>query len=187
MPSEYYNNLIQRVIDESETDTWEKAVCEWEIVDCEEDEECSSTCICGKERIRYLYKIRNFKTGNILYPIGSSCIKKFGRDDFDEEIAVLEGMFKLYKAIRNREKIELTSKYFSRKLLAALSDAGAFPNNKYNHYDGDEDYEFLLDMFNKRDKSGITYAQQRKINGIIAYSIKPYLMRSLKFKKQGRY
>lgn len=182
MSSSYYNNLIRKVIDASEANTWEDAVREWVIVDCEEDEECSSACICGKESIRFLYTIRNYKTGRVLYPIGSSCIRKFERDDLDEEITILEGKFRLYRAIRNGEKIELTSKFFSKKLLAALNDDGAFPGNQYNHFDGYEDYEFLLDMFNKRDKSRITDAQQRKINGIIAFSIKPYLSRTLKFK-----
>lgn len=184
MSSAYYNNLIRRVIEASESDTWEDAVYEWMIFDCEEDEECTSACLCGKESIRYLYTIRNHKTGQMLYPIGSSCIRKFERDELDEEIAIHEGMFKLYKAIRNREKIELSSKYFTKRLLATLNDAGAFPGNQYNHYDGNEDYQFLLDMFNKRDKSKITDAQHRKINGIIAYSIKPYLARTLKYKDE---
>ena len=52
MSSSYYNNLIRKVIDASEANTWEDAVREWEIFDCEEDEDCSSACICGKESIR---------------------------------------------------------------------------------------------------------------------------------------
>lgn len=184
MTSSYYNNLIRKVIDASEADEWEDAVQEWMIFDCEEDENVSSSCICGKESIRYLFTIRNYKTCRMLYPIGSSCIRKFERDDLDDEIAIHEEMFRLYKAIRNREKIELTSKFFSKKLLAALNEYGAFPGNEYNHFDGYEDYQFLLDMFNKRDKSRISDAQHRKINAIIAYSIKPYLARTLKYKEE---
>lgn len=187
MPSAYYNNLIRRVLDASEADNWEEAIHEWMIFDCEEDETRSSACICGKEKIRFLYTIRNYRTGQMLYPIGSSCIRKFERDDLEEEIAIREGMFKLYRAIRNREKIELSSQFFSKRLMAALNEDGAFPGNQYNHYDGDEDYHFLLDMFNKRDKSRITEAQRRKINGIIAFSIKPYLASTLKFKEEQGY
>lgn len=182
MASAYYNNLIRCVLDASRSDYWETAVYEWEIVDYEEDEACESACICGKQGIRYLYTIRNTETGKQLYPIGSSCIKKFDREDMDEEIAVLEGMFKLYRAIRNKERIELSSKYFSRGLLRALYEEGAFQNNQYNRFDGWNDFEFMTDMFNKRDKAAITAAQHKKISGIIAYSIKPFLEQKLRNK-----
>lgn len=182
MASAYYNNLIRCVLDASHSDYWETAVYEWEIVDYEEDESCESACICGKQGIRYLYTIRNKETGKQLYPIGSSCIKKFEREDMDEEIAVLEGMFKLYRAIRNREMIDLSSKYFSRRLLRALYDEGAFQNNRYNGFDGWNDCEFMTKMFSKRDKAAITEAQNRKIRGIIAFSIKPFLEQKLRHK-----
>ena len=90
-------------------------------------------------------------------------------------------MHKLYKAIINSEIIDLSSKYFSRKLLYALFDKGAF-DSAYNGFSGHRDYKFMLDMFNKRNKSQITSSQQKKINAIIAFSIKPYLKKNLKFK-----
>lgn len=182
MGSQYYNSLIAAVIDASRSKHWEEAVTEWDIVDWEEDENCESSCICGKESIRYLYTIRNRETGIILYPIGSSCIKKFGRSDFVEKISIYEGMFKLYRAVRNNDMIELTSEYFSRKLLLQLYNDGAFAPTQYNHYNGVFDYRFMRDMFNKRDKSNITDAQRRKIRAIIGFSIKPYLQRNLKYK-----
>ena len=89
MKSAYYSNLLKTVLDSSESDTWEEAVREWDICDCEEDKHCSSFCICGKEHLKYLYTIRNRKTRRILYPIGSSCIKKFERDDMEETIKIL--------------------------------------------------------------------------------------------------
>lgn len=42
MASSYYQNLIKRVLEASTTDNWEIAVREWDIVDCEEDEEHAS-------------------------------------------------------------------------------------------------------------------------------------------------
>ena len=72
--SVYFNKLIQTVIELSESDSWEDAVTEWLIEDCEEDEMCKGTCICGKEKLRYLFTIRNTYNQNILFPIGSSCI-----------------------------------------------------------------------------------------------------------------
>ena len=183
MKSPYYRNLIQTVLDASESDIWEEAVQEWDIYDCEEDKYCSSFCICGKEHLKYLYTIRNRRTGRILYPIGSSCIKKFERDDMEETIKIQEGMFKLYHAIQDGERIELTTRFFSKKILYYLYQQGAFQPSKYNHYNEKEDYQFLLDMFNKRNKSEITEPQQRKIRGLIAYSIKPFLQRNLKYKE----
>ena len=49
MASSYYQNLIKRVLEASTTDNWEIAVREWDIVDCEEDEEHASEC--GKRQI----------------------------------------------------------------------------------------------------------------------------------------
>ena len=51
MESTYVKNLICKVINKSESDNWDDAVMEWEIIDCEEDESCSEMCICGKENI----------------------------------------------------------------------------------------------------------------------------------------
>lgn len=176
MGSAYYDNLIKNVIDNSTGKTWNDAVKEWEIYDCEEDESACSSCICGKESIRYLYTIKNIVNSNLLYPIGSSCIKKFERDDFKEEISVRESMFKLLHAIKENEYISLTSDLFSRKVLKALLEQGAFKASQYNGFDGENDYQFLLDMFNKRNKDSITGAQHRKIRAILVSSIKPYLI-----------
>lgn len=187
MSSKYYENLIRKVIENSSSNTWEEAVKEWEIVYCIEDEECVSQCVCGKENIKYLYLIHNTITDKQLFPIGSTCINKFNREDFNEEIKIKEGLFKLMHAIVNDEKIEMNAKYFSKKILYALYENGAFSDNQYNKFNAYNDYQFLLDMFNKKDKYSITNKQHKKINGLIAYSIKPYLIRTLKVikKQQG--
>jgi hypothetical protein len=185
MASAYVNNLIKRVLDASFGNTWEEAVLEWEIIDCEEDESCTSVCVCGKENIRYLYTIHNRETGCRIFPVGSSCIQKFQREDLSERVAVLEEMFRLYNAIRHGERIELSSEFFSRKLLYALYEDGAFSPSAYNDYNEYNDYKFLLDMFNKRVKSDITLRQRSKIRGLIAYSIRPYLVAHLKRKERS--
>ena len=177
--SAYYRNLIQRVIDNSESDIWESAVFEWEIFDWEEDETLESSCICGKENLRYLFTIRNTLNGNILYPIGSSCIKKFERADLDEEAAVKEQLFKLLHAIENNRFLTLSSEFFSRKLLRHLYEIGAFKPTQYNNYNPEEDYQFMLDMFNKRSR---TMKQEKKVTAIILNSIKPFLYEMLQNK-----
>ena len=181
----YYENLIKRVIELSVDDIWEGAVQEWEIVDCEIDESMSQACVCGKDRLKYLFTIRNFKNGNILYPIGSTCINKFGRADLDYEISVYEDMFKLMRAVENREYIELTSQYFSKNLLRYLYENGVFKASAYNHYNTRNDLDFLLEMFHKRNKDSIYEVQQKKINAIIATCIIPFLRSKIKV-RQGK-
>lgn len=57
MKNNYVENLILTVINSSEATTWEDAVPEQEIADCEEDSSRTSRCVCGKENIKYLYRI----------------------------------------------------------------------------------------------------------------------------------
>ena len=59
-----------------------------------------------------------------------------------------------------------------------VSYEGAF-HTPYNQYDGEEDYEFMLKMFNKRDKSTISVKQDKKIKAILLNSIKPFLQKTL--------
>ena len=180
--NQYYENLIKRVIDLSESNVWDRAVQEWEIFDCEIDDAMTESCVCGKEHLRYLFTIRNTENGNELYPIGSTCINKFERDDLNYEVSVYEDMFRLIRAVENNEYIELTSEYFSRKLLGYLLDNDAFEPNKYNDYDGENDYNFMLQMFNKRNKDEIYDSRRRKINAIIANSILPFIRNRIKLR-----
>lgn len=177
MSSSYSENLIQEVIDNSESSFWDSAVLEWDIDDVIEDEDNDSSCICGKENIRYLFTIKNVQNGNALFPIGSSCIKKFNRADLNEITSINETLFKLFHAVKENEFISLNSNYFSRKLLKYLFEEGAFKPNKYNKYNGEIDYTFMLDMFNKRKEP--SDRQKSKIRAIIVASIRPFLEEQL--------
>lgn len=178
--SSYRKNLIDTIIKNSSSSIWSFAVREWDIVDVEEDETVSSKCICGKENIKYLYTIRNRKTNVTLYPIGSSCIQKFDRDDMNDFTTTIEKLYKLLHAYDNRERITLNSTFFSRKLIKYLYDDGVFTPDKYNGNNPENDYMFMLDMFNKGSRGTITSGQQSKINGIICFKIIPYLKRRLR-------
>lgn len=180
--NQYYENLIKKVIELSESDAWEQAVQEWKIIDCEIDTSLSESCVCGKERLKYLFTIKNVSNSNELYPIGSTCINKFERDDLNYEISVYEDMFKLIHAVENGEYIELNSKYFSKKLIGYLYDNDAFKPNKYNNYDAENDYLFMLEMFKKRNKDEIYGSRQRKINAIIATYVVPFVRGRIKQK-----
>ena len=146
---------------------------EWEIVGWEEDLTQESSCVCGHQQLRYLYTIENGVNGNVLFPIGSVCIRQFGRQDLDEEVAVLERLFRLLHAVEERRFISLKTGLFTRKLLLYLFEHGAFEPNEYNGFDGRNDYEFMVDMFNQRNDP--TDPQQRKINAVIRWSILTYL------------
>ena len=175
----YQYNLIEKVLENSESDNWLDAVKEWKIIKCETDFDCSGICICGKERIKYLFTIQNSINDRLLEPIGSTCIKKFERSDLVEETQLIEAIFKLYDAFKKNQYIALDKGLFTRKLLKWLYNQGAFIPKGYDSYDDKRDYEFMLKMFNKRNKNEITQPQQRKINFIIINSIKPYLAKTL--------
>lgn len=177
--SRYKETLIRDVLEHSESQIWESAVQEWNILDVEEDEHLEQSCICGKEHLRYLFTISNDLNGNSLYPIGSSCIKKFNREDLNEEISAKEDLFKLLHAVEDNQFLTLSSEFFSRKLLKYLLDIGAFKATKWNNMNPEDDYQFMLDMFNKRNR---TESQEKKAIAIILNSIKPFLQNYLKDK-----
>ncbi|WP_212603873.1 hypothetical protein [Entomospira culicis] len=158
---------------------------EWGIYNCEEDESLTESCVCGKENLRYLYTIINRITNYQLHPIGSVCIKKFKRGDLNAEIAINEQLFKILKAVENKEYISLDSKYFSKKLLRYFYDNDVFQKNSYNNGDAYNDYIFLLNIFNKRNKDNITANQHKKINALILNNIKPYLKQKLSIRKKS--
>lgn len=186
MPSTF-EQLERVVLENFYSKNWTSAVLEWEITDTDEDESCESNCVCGKENIRYLYTIENTITKKTLFPIGSSCIKKFNRNDLNEQTSITEKLFKLYHAVGNNQFLSLSTDLFSRKLLQYLYKERAFylENGKN---DEDENYEFLLQMFNKKDKNSITSGQRRKITAILLNNIKPFVQKRLASKvKQSPY
>jgi len=179
MVSNNHYRLIDQVMANSQDKTsWEIAVSEWEIVDHEEDIEMESQCVCGHEHLRYLFTIENTENGNVLFPIGSSCIKKFERKDLNTQTTVLEKLYQLHHAIEDGEYIVLDSQFFSKNLIKYLYEHDVFLPNQYNQNDSENDYRFLLKMFNKRYKEDITENQSRKIKALIM-TIRAYLVVNL--------
>lgn len=170
--AEMKNKLMERVLEKSEAKTWDEAVLEWEIWDYKEDDEAVNECACGQEGLKCLFTIKNTKNGNILFPIGSTCIKKFGRKELDRDILFKQKLFKLLKAIKEGEEIEISSKYFSRRMLEYFFKSGVFPPNDYNGHNGYYDYRFLLNIFNGKS---VTANQEKKVRALIYYNIKPFL------------
>lgn len=179
--SKYYDNLIQRVIDNSTSNNWNEAVLEWDVIDCIEDNRCLSSCICGKEEIKYLFTIKNRINRKTLFPIGSSCIRKFQVEELNDEVRIWEQEYNLLHAIERNEFITLKGGLFSRKLLKRLYDENVFKPSSYNNNVPYNDYKFLLDMFNKKE---ITEKQEKRCKAIIINVIKPYMKEKLKIKNK---
>lgn len=99
-------------------------------------------------------------------------------DDCEEDLrdatSLIESQFKLLHAVEEGRYLSLSSELFSRKLLRWLYEEGAF-DTEYNDYDGEDDYEFMLKMFNKRDKDSISLKQDKKIKALLLNAIKPFL------------
>lgn len=186
MSESNFKNLANAILTNSdEKHQFLKAALEWSVTDCEEDDTNSAKCICGKENLRYLFTIINDKNGNQLFPIGSTCIKKFKRNDLDEITSINIALFKLLHAVSTNAFISLDTELFTRKLIYHLYKKGAF-NTSYNNFDGAADYDFFLKMFNKRDKRSISQKQDGKIKAILLNSIKPFIIKLLKEKTNNK-
>lgn len=168
--------LTKILLDASVSNVWEDAVEEWRVAGCYDNCNCSKTCLCGHEGIRYEYTIENSINGNQLSPIGSQCILKFGNAELKNEVQMWDEAIKLLEALRREgadSLKDLDSKYFSRRLFAFLYEKGAFPENKYNDYDGTNDRDFMVKMFNKRNEP--TEKQKSKIYMVLQTGIFPWL------------
>lgn len=78
--------LIQIIIENSESKNFQEAKQEWRVIDCEEGHD---NCICGKKNIVNLFTIKNHLNNKILFPIGSDCVKKFEEDTLNEDLNTL--------------------------------------------------------------------------------------------------
>lgn len=165
----YTENFLLPVIYSSESNTWKSVAREWEIIGYKRVEE--DTCICGKEKIKDVYTIRNRLNGNELYPIGSRCINKFESEEMNEDIHAYEkafnkisnGISKLKKSVKKGESIKFTSRLFSEELINYLNKKEIL---------SDSDCQFLLDMRGRRSRNS---EQQERINKIIEDFIVPYI------------
>lgn len=154
-------NLPREVVALSCADDFESARYEWDLVDRDIDPDCLQSCVCGKEGLRYLFTIRNRETGAKLYPIGSSCIELFGRQDLDQQVSVARQMYAVLAEYRESGTLALNGGAISRAVLKKLYEEGCFDPNSYNDGNPDVDYQFLVKMFNRRNK--LSEGQRRKV------------------------
>lgn len=175
MSTANFPTLVRAVVSVSVANDWASAKSEWDVIAVEEDPAGDGVCVCGQMGLRSLYTIRNRTSGAELFPIGSHCVNQFGVRELDRSVSLLGDLLRLRRAIRSGEQITLTSAYFSRALLEELYEAGAFPGNQWNDNDGESDYLFLLDMFNKRDKDAISSPRKKKIWALLHHTVIPFI------------
>ncbi|MFF1540672.1 hypothetical protein ACFVWL_11380 [Microbacterium sp. NPDC058269] len=168
--------LRSAVIAASDADTWKKALLEWDVTSVEEHPTSDGVCVCGQIGLLWMYTITNEVNGAELYPIGSSCVEHFGRTDLNRRVDVLHKLAFVQAAANAGKTVEMTTEFFSRAALKFLLEEGAFTPDSYNHGDGANDYEFLLKMFGKRDKTTITSKQRYKIRKLVSDKIIPFIL-----------
>jgi hypothetical protein len=175
-----FDALVSAVIAASVANTWSTAVGEWEVVQLEEDLTGHGVCVCGQNNLVKLFTIRNAKNGSTLYPIGSTCVNQFGRAELNRQVDLLSGLLTLRAAVRERRQIILTSDFFSRAMLEYFFFEGVFTSDQWNFGDGERDYDFLLKMFNKRNKEDISRAQNAKIYMLLTRKVLPFVEADLR-------
>lgn len=174
MAAHSFETLKKVIEDHSVAAHFHDAVHEWAVVAVEEHPESKGECLCGQQNLLYMYTIFNSKKQETLSYIGSQCVHHFKRQELDMQVSVFSQLLALKRAIEDGKKITLTSDYFSKALLGWLFAEGAFDSER-NGYNGEEDYAFFLQMFNKRKKEDISDARNRKIWAMMNFQVKPFI------------
>ncbi|MFJ6419198.1 hypothetical protein [Paeniglutamicibacter sp. NPDC091659] len=171
MTTGYFKALQEAVVASSVSKNWGTAVLEWTVVDLEEDPAGQGMCVCHHPNLVEMFTIENVYNGNQLYPIGNVCVRKFGRQDLTSEANLFSQIHNLRSAINAGE--DTFPKHFSRALLKYLNDEGVFTPDQWDHDGG---YEFLVKMFNKRNKDEINSRRWWKIHKLLEKKIFPFIL-----------
>lgn len=89
MTKKKFDILKQLVLDRSESEVWDTAKDEWDVIGYENNVEVKGVCVCTQDDLRHQYTIRNRITRKELYPIGSVCITHFGSSSMTEQMKTL--------------------------------------------------------------------------------------------------
>ena len=81
--------LQEIILRNSVAKTIEEAVREWTELG-EYQEHVSIDCLCGKENLTHYFSIVNVKNGNMLDPIGSSCILHFADTELVDKMKIYQ-------------------------------------------------------------------------------------------------
>jgi hypothetical protein len=136
--SEY--KLTTELLKLSQSQKWDEAKLEWDLVDIERVEE-PEECLCGHYPILEICLIKNNKT-NSESRVGNCCVKKFN----NKSDKIFRSVAKIRKDIEksvNAETLELAIK---------------------NRWIGDKEYKFYMDILRKRNLSDKQLAWKKSIN-----------------------
>jgi hypothetical protein len=164
LPPSLKNAILEKSIEKNNI---EKAIDEWfvDVGYCVDLGSPIGNCICS-HKIRYEFKIVNRYNGHKLSPIGSECIEKFGSNSMnvwadiaklynsDQFKEVNKGRIPYNKGVGYSDNMikQLTLQIFSSPLMnKAIIDY--LYENKYLD---DQCHEFMLKIFNKRNKTEIS-------------------------------
>lgn len=174
MENKIKNKVAYAIICKSENKEWKEAVKEWKIENCFEDTTRNRECICGKEHPQYKYKLVNKKNGKVIYPISKKCIKKLGREELDREAEMYVQKMSLEHRMAKGDYLSISDEDLSKRVIKHMYDNGVFEGNEYNGQNGERDYQFLIDMKNKKNKSAISEQEERKLKAMMV-QMKKYL------------
>lgn len=81
------------------------AMREWLPIRLTIDEDRNGKCVCEQKRLKELYTIKNMLNHETLFPIGSSCIKRFGSWQMNIR---MKQLMKKYKEINKYGELEFS-------------------------------------------------------------------------------
>lgn len=131
--------LVEAVIANSVSGTWDDARREWEPAGGEPVQGRDAQCVCGQKGLVYLFRISNPLTGVLLEPIGSECIHYFEDAAMDDAVKMLKALWELEALVAAHVPLEL--KHLSRAKITLLYECGAITLREH---------DFLRGMFNRR-------------------------------------
>ena len=82
--------FMEILVEKSVANLYENAIHEWELESTEQDLLLERQCVCTQQGLRYLYKLRNKLNNKILFPVGSSCVKRLNNSNLTETVRQLE-------------------------------------------------------------------------------------------------
>ena len=134
--------LIEEIIARSESDIWEEARVEWDLLEVYEADEEPETCLCGHFPILECCVLRNSKNGNTT-TVGNVCVKKFIGLPSDR-------IFQAVKRVRKE----------GERSLNAEAITHAHSKRWINTWERD----FYLDIMRKRKLTAKQRTKKREIN-----------------------
>lgn len=146
-------NLIEIINQNSTSENFQTNSKEWSVMECIDQGEDTERCICGKEGIRYCYRIHNKKTNKSLYPIGSSCIKKFNNEDMNSQMKTLTELADFKRYLKEVVLLAITKNEYNPIELKWLKNPDILSNLLMIGLLNGWEYSFILDVRYKRKLS----------------------------------